>query len=72
MGPRIRRNPKDLMSNNLFNGMIFAWMIGSLICIAGIGARSIPLLQCGSALLVVAALLYNWNVMKVLTYKPAI
>lgn len=65
-------NPKDLMSNSLFRGMIVAWMTGSLICIAGIGVRSTPLLRSGSALLVVAALLYNWNVMKVLTYKPAI
>jgi len=64
-------NPKDLMSNRLFKAMIIAWVTGSLICVAGISARSASLLRSGSALLVAAALLYNWNVMKVLTYKPA-
>jgi hypothetical protein len=65
-------HPQDLMSKELFRAMIVAWMAGFLLLAAGIGAASTLFLRWGSAALVVAALLYIGNVIKVLTYNPAV
>lgn len=62
-------NPAQLMSARLFNGMILAWIAGWLFCAAGISTPNITCLKAGSICLVAAALLYNANVLKVLTHK---
>jgi len=62
-------NPGELVDNSLFRAMMVAWLAGSLVFIAGICCRRVPVLRAGAALLVSAAVLYNWNVWKVLTYK---
>ncbi len=62
-------NPGELADNNLFGVTVAAWLAGSLVFIAGICCRRVPVLRGGAALLVAAAILYNWNVWKVLTHK---
>lgn len=62
-------NPGELADNNLFGATVAAWLAGSLVFIAGICCRRVPVLRGGAALLVAAAVLYNWNVWKVLTHK---
>jgi hypothetical protein len=65
-------NPRDLHSEKIFKVMIAAWMAGFGVLSLGLGARSRLLLQGGSALLILAALLYNWNVIKLITHKADI
>jgi hypothetical protein len=64
-------SPHDLMSNEIFKAMIVAWIAGVLILVAGICSGSTLLLRSGSAALVLAALLYSLNVVKIITYKPS-
>lgn len=62
-------SPKDLFSDGVFVAMAFAYLAGFVIFAAGILAVSSVLLQLGSALLLVAAVLYNWNIGKMVTQK---
>lgn len=62
-------NPKDLFSNTLFKVMGVVYLLGFILFIAGICMASIILVQTASLLLVSAAVLYNWNVIKMLLHK---
>ena len=63
-------NPKDLFSNKIFKVMVLVYQAGCIFFIIGVYQSNIPVLQLAGVLLVLAALLYNWNVFKVLLHKP--
>lgn len=62
-------NPKDLYSTPVFNYMRMAYMGGFVLFAAGILASYTLLLQAGAALLILSALLYNWNVFRLIFHK---
>jgi hypothetical protein len=59
-------NPKDLFSNPIFlvNGL--AYLIGFIIFGLGIVLTNVPLLNIGAIFLLITAVLYNFNVFKIL------
>lgn len=63
-------NPKDLFSNVIFKWMSAAYISGFVFFTAGILLQDTVVLQSAAVLLSVTSLLYNWNVIKLLTYKP--
>lgn len=63
-------NPKELFNAPLFKGMGSVYVGGFMFFIAGIFVANTALLKTGTILLLLAALLYNWNVLKVLLHKP--
>lgn len=63
-------NPKDLFSASIFNKMGLAYLAGFGLFIGGIVWSSIIVLQIASVLLLITALLYNFNVIKMLLHKP--
>ena len=63
-------NPKDLFSGKVFNWMSIFYILGFILFTAGILFHSTIILQSAAALLVLTSLLYNWNVIKLLTHKP--
>lgn len=65
-------NPKDLFSATIFNIMGITYLAGFIFFIAGIFLSSSLILQAGSALLLITAVLYNFNVLKMLLHKPVI
>lgn len=64
-------NPKDLFSNAIFKWMSIAYISGFVIFTAGILLQNTIVLKSASVLLLLTSLLYNWNVIKLLLYKPA-
>lgn len=64
-------NPKDLFSNQIFKWMGVAYIIGFVFFTAGILLDYTIVLQLAAVLLLITALLYNWNVIKLLLHKPA-
>lgn len=65
-------NPKDLFSTPVFNTMGAAYLAGFVTFAAGIFLARTVVLQAATALLLLTAVLYNWNVMKMLFHKPLI
>ena len=63
-------NPKDLFSNTIFKSMAVAYITGFIIFAMGILLGSTMLLKAGAVLLLITAVLYNWNVLKVFMHKP--
>ena len=63
-------NPKDLFSNAAFKAMGWAYITGFLLFSAGILLTTNLLLQTGAALLLLTALLYNFNVFKIVFHQP--
>jgi hypothetical protein len=63
-------NPKDLFSNMVFKWMSLAYISGFVLFTAGILFQYTLVLQLAAFLLVLTSLLYNWNVIKLLTHKP--
>lgn len=64
-------NPKDLFSNTVFKWMSVFYIAGFVLFILGLLLHYAIVLQLAAALLVLTALLYNWNVIKLLLHKPA-
>ena len=62
-------DPKNLFSIKIFNAMAVAYIIGFLIFLSGIISSKILLLQTGSVLLLITAVLYNLNIIKLITHK---
>lgn len=62
-------NPKDLYSNKLFKAMVITYGAGFVLFVAGVLAVQILLLQSGAVFLITAAVLYNYNVIKLLLHK---
>jgi hypothetical protein len=64
-------NPKDLFNNTIFKAMSLAYISGFLLFATGILTSVIVLLQIGAALLLLTALLYNWNILKIIFHQAA-
>lgn len=62
-------NPKDLFSNTVFKVMGLVYLAGFVLFIFGIFTTNTFLLKFSSLLLITAALLYNWNVIKIVFHK---
>ncbi|MEO5966808.1 MAG: cytochrome C oxidase subunit I [Ferruginibacter sp.] len=62
-------DPKTLFNQNIFNVMAIIYITGFLIFLFGIIFYKLVLLQAGSLLLILTALLYNWNVIKLIMHK---
>ncbi len=62
-------NPKDLFSNTVFKWMSVAYLLGFCIFICGLFFPNAHLLKPGAFLLLLTAILYNWNVLKLLNHK---
>ncbi|HET7897756.1 MAG TPA: cytochrome C oxidase subunit I, partial [Flavisolibacter sp.] len=65
-------NPKDLFNSRVFNCMAVVYLSGFGLFTAGIIFVSSYLLQLATVLLLVAAILYNFNTVKVLRHKPLV
>ena len=63
-------NPKDLFSSTLFNAMSLFYLAGLLLFITGIFMKNNIVLQSATFLLIATAVLYNWNILKMLLQKP--
>ena len=63
-------NPKDLFSDKIFNVMGVIYMGGFLLFGIGIYFADIFLLKLATVFLLLTALLYNWNVVKLVLHKP--
>ncbi len=63
-------SPKDLFSNTIFKWMSVAYIFGFVLFTAGILLNFTLLLQIAAVFLLITALLYNWNVIKLLLHKP--
>jgi hypothetical protein len=62
-------NPKDLFVQAVFNWMGLFYIAGFVVFTAGLFLQQLWILQTGSTLLLVTAVLYNWNVIKLLLHK---
>lgn len=63
-------NPKDLFNADIFRWMSIAYLAGFILFLAGVLIKIILLLKLGAALLLIAAILYNTNVLKMVFHKP--
>ena len=62
-------NPKDMFSSKIFSLMSIAYLAGFILFIVGVYFSNNLLLKLASFLLLLAALFYNWNVLKIFTHK---
>ena len=62
-------NPKDLYKDKLFQVMGYCFVGGLLLFGAGIGFAVPLLLKSGALLLLLTAILYNWNLLFILNHK---
>jgi len=62
-------NPKDLFSNRVFKIMVLVYLAGFVLFITGASFANVLLLTISSGILIVAAALYNWNVIKLYLHK---
>ena len=63
-------NPKDLFDNEIFKLMAIIYILGFVIFAMGILFSNTILLKGGAGLLMLTAILYNWNVFKIFMHKP--
>lgn len=63
-------NPKDLFHHRAFSFMALSYLAGFILFIAGIYKAETLMLNIAALLLVLAAVLYNFNVIKLLLHKP--
>lgn len=63
-------SPKDLFSNVVFKMMGVAYILGLILFVLGILLSMIILLKIGATSLLLTAVLYNWNVLKLIFHKP--
>lgn len=63
-------NPKGLFSSKLFMYTGIVYLAGFILFASGILISNTFILKSGSILLVLTAVLYNWNVFKILLHKP--
>jgi len=62
-------NPKDMFSSKIFSLMSLAYLAGFSLFIVGIYFANNVLLKLASLLLLLAALFYNWNILKIFFHK---
>jgi len=65
-------SPKDLFSTKVFNSMGIAYLFGFVFFAAGILLANTIVLQAATILLLIAAVLYNWNIIAMLLHKPLV
>ncbi|MCC6838801.1 MAG: hypothetical protein IT230_01440 [Flavobacteriales bacterium] len=63
-------SPKDIFSHPVYKAMAVAYLAGFALFACGILLSNMYLLNTGAAALLAAAVLYNWNVAKLLAHKP--
>ncbi len=63
-------SPKDLFSESVFNIMGLAYLSGFCLFLSGVLLSNVTTLQIASVLLLFTAVLYNYNVIKMLFHKP--
>ena len=64
-------NPKELFSSKIFAAMGVAYLTGFVLFAAGIIFFGVLVLKLAALFLLVAAVLYNWNVLKIISHKPS-
>ncbi len=64
-------NPKDLFNNRIFIVMALTYHSGFILFIAGTYLVDVFILNFATTYLILSAVLYNYNVIKVLLHKPA-
>lgn len=64
-------NPKDMFSSKVFIVMALIYLAGFILFATGIYLADIFVLNFATILLIAAAVLYNWNVIRVLMHKPS-
>ncbi|MBK5191792.1 MAG: hypothetical protein JJE07_01040 [Flavobacteriaceae bacterium] len=62
-------NPKDMFSSKIFSLMSIAYLAGFILFLIGVYLANNLLLKLASFLLLLAALFYNWNVLKIFSHK---
>ncbi len=62
-------NPKDLFDHKVFNAMGILYLAGFCLFLAGILCGRVMIIQLASTLLIVTAVLYNFNILKMLRQK---
>jgi hypothetical protein len=65
-------NPKDLFDNRVFIVMAMTYFSGFILFIAGAYLANVFILNFAAAFLILAAVLYNYNVIKILLHKPVV
>lgn len=63
-------SPKDMFSQKIFSAMGITYLGGFLLLGIGIYLSNFILLKFATAFLLVTAVLYNWNVLKIVFHKP--
>jgi hypothetical protein len=63
-------NPKDLFSSYIFRRMMIVYLVGFILFIIGIYNGADLILKFATLFLFLGAVLYNFNVMKILSHKP--
>lgn len=64
-------NPKELFSDQIFLSMAACYLVGFVLFIIGVLISNELIIKIASILLLFAAILYNGNVWKAVTHKPA-
>lgn len=64
-------NPKDLFSGRVFQAMSLVYLLGLGLFVTGILTASLIVLKTATVFLLLAAMLYNWNVLKLFKHKIA-
>ncbi|MBK6894174.1 MAG: cytochrome C oxidase subunit I [Flavobacteriales bacterium] len=63
-------SPKDLFSERVYRAMALAYLLGFVLFGCGILFAAPILLVTGSIALLTTAVLYNWNVLRLVNHKP--
>lgn len=64
--------PKELYSEKVAQFQLWGFIIGFTIFLVAILFKSVEMVQIGGVLLFVSALLYNYNILKIVFHKPQI
>lgn len=65
-------NPKDLFNDKIFHWMGMSYIAGLILFTVGILVQQDLILKTGAALLLITAILYNWNVLLLINHKPSL
>ena len=63
-------NPKDMFSDTVFKIMGISYLLGFIVFLSGLLSAELILLRVGGMLLLITAILYNFNVLKIVYHKP--
>lgn len=69
-GKRKTPNPKDLFNPLIFKWMFISYIMGFIVFTVGILLKQDFILHTGSILLLITSLLYNWNIIQLISHKP--